>query len=54
VVAEHFKHCFEVTFLPTILLPPQAPPVVRRFDLPGVHALIFVLEASLGQSQIQV
>merc|ERR1719430_2520005 len=36
VVAEQFKHCFE------------APPVVRRYDLPGVNAMNFVLEASLG------
>jgi len=36
VVAEHFKHCFE------------APPVVHRYDLPGVNAMNFVLEASLG------
>jgi len=35
-VAEHFAHVFEST------------PVVKRFDLPGVHALNFVLEASLG------
>jgi hypothetical protein len=36
VVAEQFKHCFE------------APPVVHRYDLPGVNAMNFVLEASLG------
>merc|ERR1719419_1765610 len=36
LVAEQFKHCFE------------APPVVRRYDLPGVNAMNFVLEASLG------
>merc|ERR1711970_1301033 len=35
-VAEHFKHCFEGV------------PVVRCYSLPGVHALNFVLEASLG------
>jgi len=35
-VTKHFKHTFEGT------------PVVKRFDLPGVHAVNFVLEASLG------
>jgi len=36
VVAKHFEHYFE------------GPGVVRRYDLPGVHAMNFVLEASLG------
>jgi len=35
-VTDCFEHVFEGT------------PVVRRYDLPGVHALNFVLEASLG------
>lgn len=35
-VTECFQHVFE------------ASPVVKRFDLPGAHALNFVLEASLG------
>jgi len=35
-VTECFQHVFEST------------PVVKRYDLPGVHALNFVLEASLG------
>merc|ERR1711936_1402034 len=36
-VAECFQHVFEADS-----------PVVHRYDLPGVHALNFVLEASLG------
>lgn len=35
-VKDHFDHVFESS------------PVVRRYDLPGVYALNFVLEASLG------
>merc|ERR1712083_230931 len=35
-VANWFEHIFESS------------PVVKRYDLPGVHALNFVLEASLG------
>jgi len=35
-VANWFEHMFESS------------PVVKRYDLPGVHALNFVLEASLG------
>ena len=37
-VAEHFAHVFEG----------EGTAVVRRFDLPGVDAMNFVLEASLG------
>ena len=55
VVAEQFKHCFEVfdikilSFIDCILINySKAPPVVRRYDLPGVNAMNFVLEASLG------
>jgi len=40
VTVESVTECFEHVF--------EATPVVKRFDLPGVHALNFVLEASLG------
>ena len=64
VVAEQFKHCFEVLIVfPFIVIAlfhslapfhsflinsSKAPPVVHRYDLPGVNAMNFVLEASLG------
>jgi len=35
-VPQHFAHVFD------------GPAVVRRFSLPGTHALNFLLEASLG------
>jgi len=40
ITVESVTDCFEHVF--------EGTPAVRRYDLPGVHALNFVLEASLG------
>ena len=53
VVSTYFAHAFEVyeTFYQYIyfsLFLFQGKNIVRRYDLPGIHGLNFVLEAALG------